>query len=179
MYNDLKDKEGAVIVDRMSRLIPSSAKFFFPHSFLLKLNLSFLIIHGSIVLVLWPFRLETVPIGGGKILVLLTLSLIFIQLEIIAGILFDEQSGLLSNESALTSLVLLLINLSGLLPKKSLTTSVNLPFLLLFDLMALLLTLQLKRAISSASYFPLIQPWTILAFLLLHLLLSGVLCLCL
>src|SRR5678815_1719605 len=77
MYKDLKDKEGAVIVDGMSRFIPSSAKSFFPHSFLLKLNLSFLIIHGSIVLVLWPFRLETVPIGGGKILVHLSLSLIF------------------------------------------------------------------------------------------------------
>src|SRR5678816_4578927 len=74
MYKDLKDKEGAVIVDGMSRFIPSSAKFFFPHSFLLKLNLSFLIIHGSIVLILWPFRLETVPIGCGKILVLLSLA---------------------------------------------------------------------------------------------------------
>src|SRR5678815_5883092 len=67
-------------------------------------NLSLLIIHGSIVLVLWPFRLETVRIGSGKILVLLSILLIFIQLEIVAGILFDEQSGLSSNESALTSL---------------------------------------------------------------------------
>ena len=75
MYKDLKEKEGAVIVDGMSMFIPSSAKFFFPHSFLLKLNLSFLIIHGSIVLILWPFRLETVPIECGKILVLLSLSL--------------------------------------------------------------------------------------------------------
>src|SRR5678816_3310862 len=96
MYKDLKDKEGAVIVDGMSRFIPSSAKFFFPHSLFLKLNLSFLIIHGSIVLILWPFRLETVPVGCGKILVLLSLSLIFIQLEIVAGILFDEQSWLSS-----------------------------------------------------------------------------------
>src|SRR5678816_768197 len=103
MYKDLKDKEGAVIVDGMSRFIPSSDKFFFPHSFLLKLNLSFLIIHGSIVLVFWPFRLETVPIGGGKVLILLSLSLIFIKLEI-AGILFDEQSWFSSKESALTSL---------------------------------------------------------------------------
>src|SRR5678816_3957774 len=95
-------------------------------SFLLRLNLSLLIIHGLIVLVLWPFRLETVRIGSGKILVLLSLLLIFILLEIVAGILFDEQRGLSSNESALTSLVLLLINLSGLLPKTSLTTSVNL-----------------------------------------------------
>src|SRR5678815_2911490 len=37
-------------------------------------NLSLLIIHGSIVLVLWPFRLETVRIGSGKILVLLSLA---------------------------------------------------------------------------------------------------------
>src|SRR5678815_5001078 len=144
MYKDLKDKEGAVIVDGMSRFIPSSAKSFFPHSFLLKLNLSFLIIHGSIVLVLWSFRLETVPIGCGKILVLLSLSLIFIQLEIVAGILFDEQSGLSSKESALTSLVHLLTNLSPL------ATSVNLPFLLLFDLIIVLLILQLKKLISSA-----------------------------
>src|SRR5678815_5264371 len=144
MYKDLKDKEGAVIVNGMSRFIPSSDKFFFPHSFLLKLNLSFLTIHGSIVLILWPFRLETVPIECGKILVLLSLSLIFIQLEIVAGILFDEQSWLSSNESALTSLVLLLTNLS------SLATSVNLPFLLLFDLIIVLLILQLKRLISSA-----------------------------
>src|SRR5678816_1944640 len=72
--------------------------------FLLQLSLSLLINHGSIVLVLWPFRLETVRIGGG-ILVLQSLSPIFIQLEIVAGILFDEQSGLSSNESALTSLV--------------------------------------------------------------------------
>src|SRR5678815_3085931 len=148
-------------------------------SFPLRLNLSLLIIHDSIVLVLLPFRLETVRIGSGKILVLLSLLLIFIQLEIVAGILFDEQSGLSSNESALTSLALLLTNLSGLLPKTSLTTSVNLPFLLLFVLMVLLLILQLKRPISSASYFPLTQPWMILAFLLLLLLLllSGVLCL--
>src|SRR5678815_2738904 len=97
-------------------------------SFLLQLNLSLLIIHGSIVLVLWPFRLETVHIGGGKILILLSLSLIFIQLEIVARILFDEQSWLSSNESALTSFVLLLTNLSGLLQKTSLATSVNLPF---------------------------------------------------
>ena len=69
-------------------------------------------------------------IGCGKILVLLSLLPIFIQLEIVAGdILFDEQSGLSSNESALTSLVLLLTNLSALLPKTSLATSVNLPFL--------------------------------------------------
>src|SRR5678815_476946 len=148
-------------------------------SFLLRLNLFLLIIRGSIVLALWSFRLETVRIGGGKILVLLSLLLIFIQLEIVAGILFDEQSGLSSNESALTSLTLLLINLSGLSPKTSPTTSVNLSFLLLFDLMVLLLILQLKRPISSASYFPLTQPWTILAFIILHLLLSGVLCLCL
>src|SRR5678816_2752718 len=145
MYKDLKDKEGAVIVDGMSRFIPSSAKFFYPHSFLLKLNLSFLIIHGSIVLILWPFRLETVPIWCGKILVLLSLSLIFIQLEIVAGILFDEQSWLSSKESALTSLVLILTNPS------SLATSVNLPFLLLFDLIIVLLILQLKRLISSAT----------------------------
>src|SRR5678815_5702074 len=92
----------------------------------------------------WPFRLETVPIGGGKILVLLSLSLIFIQLEIVAGILFDEQRGLSSKESALTSLVLLLTNLS------SLETYVNLPFLLLVDLIIVLLILQLKRLISSA-----------------------------
>src|SRR5678816_3080034 len=144
MYKDLKNKEGAVIVDGMSRFIPFSAKFFFPHSFLLKLNLSFLIIHGSIVLILWPFRLETVPIGCGKILVLLSLSLIFIQLEIVAGILFDEQSWLSSKESALTSLVLLLTNLSYV------ATSVNLPFLLLFDLIIVLLILQLKRLVSSA-----------------------------
>src|SRR5678815_1932749 len=110
-------------------------------SFLLQLNLSLLINHGSIVFVLWPFRLETVRIGDGKILVLQSLSPIFIQLEIVAGILFDEQSGLSSNESALTSLVLLLTNLPGLLPKTSLATSVNLPFLL-FDLMILLLILQ-------------------------------------
>src|SRR5678816_1754058 len=96
MYKDLKYKEGAVIVDGMSRFIPSSSKFFFPHSFLLRLNLSLLIIHGSIVLVLWPFRLETVPIGCGKLLVLLSLLLIFILLEIVAGILFDEQSWLSS-----------------------------------------------------------------------------------
>src|SRR5678816_361993 len=144
MYKDLKDKEGAVIVDGMSRFIPSSDKFFFPHSFLLKLNLSFLIIHGSIVLILLPFRLETVPIECGKILVFLSLSLIFIHLEIVAGILFDKQSWLSSKESALTSLVLLLTNLS------SLATSVNLPFLLLFDLIIVLLILQLKRLISSA-----------------------------
>src|SRR5678815_5590946 len=106
-------------------------------SFLLQLSLSLLINHGSIVLVLWPFRLETVRIGGGKILVLQSLS------PIVAGILFDEQSGLSSNESALTSLVLLLTNLSSLLPKTSPTTSVNLPFLRLFDLMVLLLTLQM------------------------------------
>src|SRR5678815_575219 len=140
-------------------------------SFLLQLNLSLPINHGSIVLVLWPFRLETVHIGGGKILVLQSLSLIFIQLEIVAGVLFDEQNGLSSNESELTSLVLLLTNLSGLLPKTSLATSVNLPFLLLFDLMILLLILQLKRPISSAFYFPLTQFWTILAFL--YPLLSG------
>src|SRR5678815_4514861 len=91
-------------------------------SFLLRLNLSLFIIHGSTVLALWSFRLETVRIGGGKILVLLSPLLIFIQLEIVAGILFVEQSGLSSNESALTSLILLLINLSGLLPKTSLTT---------------------------------------------------------
>src|SRR5678816_1472228 len=144
MYKDLKDKDGAVIVDGMSRFIHSSAESFFPHSFLLKLNLSFLIIHGSIVLVLWPFRLETLPIGGGKILVLLSLSLIFIQLEIVAVILFYEQSWLSSKESALTSLVLLLTNLS------SLATSLNLPFLLLFDLIIVLLILQLKGLISSA-----------------------------
>src|SRR5678815_4506642 len=118
-------------------------------SFLLQLNLSLLINHGLIVLVLWPFRLETVRIGGGKILILQSLSPIFIQLEIVAGILFDEQSWLSSNESALTSLVLLLRNLSGLLPKTSQTTSANLSFLLLFDLMVLLVILQLKRPISS------------------------------
>src|SRR5678816_95623 len=112
-------------------------------SFLLQLNLSLLINHGSIVLVLWPFRLETVLIGGGKILVLQSLSPIFIQLEIVAGIHFDEQSGLSSNKSALTSLVLLLTNFSGLLPKTSQATSVNHPFLLLFVLMVLLLILQL------------------------------------
>src|SRR5678815_6047539 len=83
-------------------------------------------------------------IGCGKILVLLSLLPIFIQLEIVAGILFDEQSGLSISENALTSLVLLLTNLSGLLPKTSLTTSVNHPFLLLFALMILLLILQLK-----------------------------------
>src|SRR5678816_380259 len=146
-------------------------------SFLLRLNISLFIIHGSIVLVLWPFRLGTVRIGSEKILSLISLLLIFIQLEIVEGILFDKQSGLSSNESALTSLVLLLTNLSGLLPKTSLTTSVNHPFLLLFDLLALLLTLQLKRPISSASYFPITQPWTIPAFLFLLLLFSGVLCL--
>src|SRR5678816_569723 len=54
-------------------------------SFLLQLNLSFLINHGLIVLVLWPFRLETVHIRGGKIFVLQSLSPIFIQLEIVAG----------------------------------------------------------------------------------------------
>src|SRR5678815_3922010 len=69
---------------------------------------------------------------------------IFIQLEIIAGILFDEQSLLSSKESALTSLVLILTNLS------SLATSVNLLFLLLFDLIIVLLILLLKRLISSA-----------------------------
>src|SRR5678815_533351 len=98
-------------------------------SFLLQLNLSLLINHGSIVLVLWPFRLETVRIRGGKILVLQSLSPIFIQLEIVAGILFDEQSGLSSNESALTSMVLLLTNLSEKKKKTSLATSVNLSFL--------------------------------------------------
>src|SRR5678815_503555 len=146
-------------------------------SFLLGLNLFLLKIHGSIVLVPWPFRLETMFIGCGKILVLLSHLPIFIQLEIVAGILFDEQNGLSISENALTSLVLLLTNLSGLLPKTSLTTSVNHPLLLLFALMILLLILQLKRPISSASYFPLTQPWTILAFLFLLLLLSGVLCL--
>src|SRR5678815_1133811 len=116
-------------------------------------------------------------IGCGKILVLLSLLPIFIQLEIVAGILFDEQSGLSLNKNALTSLVLLLTNLSGLLPKTSQTTSVNHSFLLLFALMILLLILQLKRPIISlASYFPLILPWTILVFLFLLLLLSEVLC---
>ena len=32
MYKDLKDKEGAVIVDGMSRFIPSSTKSFSPHN---------------------------------------------------------------------------------------------------------------------------------------------------
>src|SRR5678815_424590 len=100
------------------------------------------------------------------------------RLEIVAGILFDEQSGLSLNKNALTFLVLLLTNLSGLLPKTSLTISVNHSFLLLFALMIMLLILQLKRPIISlASYFPLIQPWTILVFLFLLFLLSGFLCL--
>src|SRR6201990_1193269 len=70
-------------------------------------------------------------------------------------------------------MALLLIKISGLLSKISLTTSVNLPFLLLFALMVLLLILLLKRLISSASFFHLIPPCSIQASLLLLLLLSG------
>src|SRR5678815_5300789 len=117
MYKYLKDKEGAVIVDGTSKFIPSSTKSFSLHK-------------------PWFDRAYSLAIQardsayrGWKILVLQSLSPIFIQLEIVAGILFDEQSGLSLNESALTSLVLLLTNLSGLLPKTSLATSVNLPFL--------------------------------------------------
>src|SRR5678815_5456582 len=112
MYKDLKDKEGAVIVDGMSRFIPSSAKFFFPHSFLLKLNLSFLIIHGSMVLILWPFSLETVPIWCGKILVILSRWLIFIQLGFVAGLFVDEPRWFSSSVSALPSLVVRVTHLS-------------------------------------------------------------------
>src|SRR5678816_702574 len=94
-------------------------------SFLLGLNLFLLKIHGSIALVPWPFRLETMLIGCGKILVFLSLLPIFIQLEIVAGILFDEQSRLSLNENALPSVVLPPTNPSGLLPKTSQPPSVN------------------------------------------------------
>ena len=124
-----------------------------------------------------PFRRETPRIGLGKTLILLLLLLIFILLGIVAGILFDRLSALSLKEGATTCLVLLQIKISGPLPKTSLTTFVNLPFLPLFALMVLLLTLLLKRPISSASFFHLILPWTIPASLLLLLLLSGFLCL--
>src|SRR5678815_3800379 len=127
--------------------------------------------------VLAPFRRETLPIGHGKTLVLLSLLLISILLGIVAGLLFDRLSALSPKESATTYLALLLIKISGLLPKTSLITFVNLPFLHLFALTVLLLTLLLKRLISSASFSLLILPWTIPASLLLLLLLSGFLCL--
>src|SRR5678815_4513093 len=126
-------------------------------------------IHGSMELVLVPFRRETLRIGHGKTLVLLSLLLIFILLGIVAGILFVRLSVLSLKESATTCL--------GPLPKTSLTTFVNLPSNPLFALTVLLLTLLLKRPISSASFFHLILPWTILASLLLLLLLSGFPCL--
>src|SRR5678815_4574676 len=104
-------------------------------------------------LVLAPLRRETLRIGHGKTLVLLSLLLIFILLGIVAGILFDRLSALSLKEGATTCLVLLQIKISGPLPKTSLTTFVNLPFLPLFALTVLLLTLLLKRPISSASFF--------------------------
>ena len=114
---------------------------------------------------------------NGKTLLLLSLLIIFIQLGIVAGMFFDGLRVLSLKGSALTSMVLLLIKISGLLSKISLTTSVNLPFLLLFALMVLLLILLLKRLISSASFFHLIPPCSIQASLLLLLLFSGVPCL--
>src|SRR5678816_3359356 len=109
-------------------------------------------------LVLEPFRRETLRIVHGKTLVPLSLLLIFILLGIVARILFDRLSALSLNESATTCLVLLLIKISGPLPKTSLTTFVNLPFLPLFALTVLLLTLLLKRPISSGSFFLIILP---------------------
>jgi hypothetical protein len=88
-------------------------------------------------IVLLPFGRETTLIVNGKTLLLLSLLLIFILLGIVAGIFFDGLSVLSLKGSALTSMALLLIKISGLLSKISLTTSVNLPFLLLFALMAL------------------------------------------
>src|ERR1700755_2179877 len=120
-----------------------------------------------------PFWRETMLIVNGKTLLLLSLLLIFIQLGIVAGMFFDGLSVLSQKGSALTSMSLLLIKISGLLSKISLITSVNLPFLLLFALMALLQVLPLKRLISSVSFSHLIPPCSILASLLL-LLLSGI-----
>src|SRR5678816_4176803 len=102
-------------------------------------------------LVLEPFRRETLRIGHGKTLVLLSLLLIFILLGIVAGILFVRLRALLLKESATTCLVLLLINISGPLPKTSLTTFVNLPFLPLFALMVLLLTLLLNCLLYTSD----------------------------
>src|ERR1044072_984702 len=148
-------------------------------SFHLQLNLFLHKIHGSMATVLLSFGRETMLIVHGKTLLLLSLLLIFIPLGIVAGMFFDGLSVLSSIGSALTSMALLLIKISGLLSKISLITSVNLPFLLLFALMDLLQILPLKRLISSASFSPLIPPCSILASLLLLLLLSGVPCPCL
>src|SRR5678815_429704 len=74
-------------------------------------------------------------------------------------------------------LVLLLIKISGLLPKTSPITSVNLPFPLLSVLIVLLLTLLLKRLISLVFFFHLIPPWMVPAPLLLLHPFSGVQCL--
>src|ERR1700755_3113313 len=104
--------------------------------FHLQLNLFLLKIHGSMATVLLSFGRETMFTVNGLTL-LLSLLLIFIQLGIVAGMFFDRLSVLSQKGSALTSMALLLIKISGLLSKISLTTSVNLPFLLLFSLMVL------------------------------------------
>ena len=119
------EKVGAVILDGMGRFIH------------LQLNLFLLKIHSSMATVLLSFGRETMLIMNGKALLHLSLLLIFIQLGIVAGMFFDEQIRFSTKEGVLSSLILLLINLSGILPKISLTTSVNLPFLLLFALMVL------------------------------------------
>src|ERR1700755_3178494 len=103
----------------------------------LQLNLFLLKIHGSMATVLLSFGRETLLTVNEKTLLLLSLLLIFIQFGIVAGMFFDGLSVLSQKGSALTYMALLLIKISGLLSKISLTTSVNLPFLLLFALMAL------------------------------------------
>ena len=106
-------------------------------SFRLQINLFLLKIHGFMAIVLLSFRREIMFIVKGKTLLLLSLLLIFIQLGIVAGMFFDRVSVLSLNGSALTSMVIPLINIFGLLSEISLTTFANLPFLLLFDLMDL------------------------------------------
>src|SRR5678816_2454505 len=110
-------------------------------SFLLQLNLSLLINHGSIVIVLWPFRLETVRIGGVKILVLQSLSPKRAKRTFIKR----KCANFLGSPTD-KSFWPLAKNISSNFCKSP------------FPLMVLLLILQLKRPIPSAFYFPLTQP---------------------
>lgn len=115
--------------------------------FLIYLHLALLKINGSTLVVLVPFRLETVCIVEWKTSVLLYHSLIFTQHGIVAGILFDEKFRC-SLKRKTNDLGSPIDNPLGRpLPKTNAQV-----FLLLFALIIPLIFLQLKGLISFTSF---------------------------
>ena len=102
------------------------------------LQLSLLLNHDLIGPVLRLFVKETGLSGHGKILLLLSLILPLFHLGIVAKLLFVRLSIPSFRRNVMTSLLLHLTMLSGVLPKMFSTTSVKNPTFLLFsDLMVL------------------------------------------